>query len=124
MRNSTTITRGTVGVYATATALVAAVVALAAIWGGAPLAAIPWVISMIVGANIALSTHSGPAWVATLASVTVTSDEASGRAATCRRPRNGSGSASAASKTQRVYAAARADEHRKDDAECMRGDDR
>ena len=54
MNYPTPIAHRTVAVSAAASALLSAVVALAAIWGGAPLAAIPWVISMIVGASILL----------------------------------------------------------------------
>ena len=73
MHNRTTIGHGTIALYAAADAVFCMAVVLTAIWSGAPLAAIPWVISIIICASIAgyANTAWGPASTGEPAPVTV-----------------------------------------------------
>jgi hypothetical protein len=54
MRLKTSISRGTLALYAVVNAVFSIVVSITAIWAGAPLAAIPWVIYSIISASIAI----------------------------------------------------------------------
>ena len=54
MRNGTTIGRGSIALYAGANALLSMAITVTVVWGGAPLAPMPWIISTILCASMAM----------------------------------------------------------------------